>query len=167
VIRIGSLVAVCALGVLVWTGSSSGTTASGRPCIPNKKIGVKLYDRTPVAIYCGSAKATVHVQGKTYKFTDGLCFRVPSSFLIGVGKLTTFGTPKFKAFYLTAPATKDGTFHNQAIRYQLPGKDYTSATNKVVISGRRTRGTFSGRLTLGPPRGLKLGAKISGSFSCK
>jgi hypothetical protein len=157
--RIVFLLAVCAVGTLVWAGSSAGKSGAYLPCVPNKKLGVKSYGKVRVVLYCGSAKATVHMQGKTVHFSDGLCFRVPGNFEVGIGKYTSQGSPKFKAFLLNAPAFGDGTFRNQVIHFQLPGKDYLSAKNKVVIAGKRTRGTFSGK--------LMSGVLFNGSFTCK
>ncbi len=56
-------------------------------------------------------------------------------------------------------ATGDGTSRLGVLTLQSKGKELDAAKVKVVISGHRTRGTFSGKFQKGP--------KFTGSFTCK
>ena len=78
-----------------------------------------------------------------------------------MGKWTSISSPPlYKAVLFVIPADKDGTYRLGTITIQNKGKPTQAANRiKVVVSGNRSKGTFSGKF----PKG----AKFTGSFTCK
>jgi hypothetical protein len=156
------LVSVAVVAASVAALTAGGSSAAGRPCIPDKQAGVLIVNRTAVIVYCGHAKATVKSGGKTTLYGNGACYAAAGNLLVGVGKYTSYSRPKalFNAFYLVIPAAKDGTFRLGVLHIQRKGKLEAIANNvKVVVKGKRSRGTFGGK--------FDKGAKFTGSFTCK
>jgi len=129
-------------------------------CVPNVRPGTEVVNGVTVRIFCGSAKATVHAGGITYKRSNGACFPTPASLTIGIGHFTTVGNKAlYPSFFMVVGATRDGTVHTGVLYLQSKGKTQNAGSVKVVVSGKRTRGTFSGKFLKGP--------KFTGSFTCK
>jgi len=139
------------VAALAWT-----TQAPARPaCTP----GVHKIGGVTVRTFCGPAKATLRIGTRTYQFAGGECVRTAKMFLLNIGTITLGATPKSRYFgSLVSPAAHDGTFTNQVISWQVPGKGGGLAGAKVTLSGGRTKGTFSG-----PVIG---GGTGSGTFTC-
>jgi hypothetical protein len=161
--RVLVLAALAAAVLAAFAGSSAaGSPKVTKKCVPNKHPGVALEGRTTLLLYCGTAKASVHYQGKTHRYTRGACYKALGSLNIGFGMYTTAVTvkaPKYTAFYLVAPAPQDGTYRLGVLTLQFKGKSLDAAKVKVVVKAKRTRGTFSGQFRNGP--------KFTGSFTCK
>ncbi len=155
-----ALVAVLALSVLgVLAGSSSARTSAA--CIPDKKAGVTITDHTAVIVYCGHARLTITSNGKTTHYRGGACYPVVGSLSVGMGKFTPLGrTPLHSAVLFVVPADKDGTYRLGVITIENKGQKVKAANQiKAVLTGKRTKGTFSGKFPQGP--------KFTGSFTCK
>ena len=73
---------------------------------------------------------------------------LPRSFGISVGRV----------FGVGQAAPKDGSYASGTVVYVDGGKRYASLATKVVLTGGRTRGTFTGRLVTG--------GTFTGSFRC-
>jgi hypothetical protein len=151
-----AVLAVAGLGLL--TGSSSGATVK---CIPNKRAGITVVNHSTVLIYCGTAKLTITSAGKTTHWAPGACYKLPGSLSVAMGKWTSISSPPlYKAVLFVIPADKDGTYRLGTITIQSKGKPTLAANRiKVVVSGNRSKGTFSGKF----PKG----ANFTGSFTCK
>jgi hypothetical protein len=152
-----AVLAVSALGLLA--GSSSADTY--RKCVYNKQAGVLIHNHIAAIVYCGSAKATLKTGGKTSQYKGGACLDLVGSMIVGIGKYTT-GTHAslYTAFYLVMPLAQDGSSKLAVLTIQHKGKPTLSAGKvAATVSGKRSRGTFSGKFTTG--------AKFSGSFTCK
>ena len=142
--------------------ASAAPTKTIRKCVPNKQAGIDRIGFTTLITYCGSAKATVKSAGKTTKYTGGACLKIVGNLIVGFGKYTTQASPiaLSNAFYFVIPASGDGTFRNAVLTLQKKGQKARAANDvKVVVSGSRSRGTFSGKILNGP--------KFTGSFTCK
>jgi hypothetical protein len=60
--------------------------------------------------------------------------------------------------FLVAPAPKDGTYRLGVLTVQFKNKSLDANHVKVVIKGKRTSGSFSGKFAKGP--------SFTGTFSC-
>ena len=128
-------------------------------------------------MFCGPAKATAKVGGKTYVFTNGSCGRKSTYLYLNLGTEVLSG-PKGSYSYFgllvgaypganpgTKAAPKDGTYSGGLVTVRWKGKD--SILNgagdpnvKITLKKNRTAGTFTGT-TFIPPK-----VKVTGTFSC-
>lgn len=162
-------ICLAALGLLVAVQPATGrlgVMASAQPCSESTVGGATVFN------YCGSAKATVKLAGKTLAFKGGGCGLQKSSLLkgwaLGIGRYTVPpATAKFKYFGVAYVGTpKAGTFKKGefVITFSVPGKTYsvigsplgTPAMTVAVTKGAR-KGTFSG---------VASGKKVSGQWTC-
>jgi len=152
-----AVLAVSALGLAA--GSSSADTY--RKCVYNKEAGTLVHNHIAAIVYCGSAKATLQSGGKTSHYTGGVCLDLVGTMVVGIGKYTTGShAPLYTAFFLVMPLPQDGKSGLAVLTVQHKGQKTLSAGHvTAVVSGKRSRGTFSGKFTTG--------AKFSGSFTCK
>lgn len=147
-------------------GSSGGATASTPGC---KNITV---DGATVVVYCGPAKATIKMAGKTYRFSGGKCQQSVGFWTILLGKQTLPpAKSKFPSFQGAAKVakTKAGTYKKgeYTLSFQLPGKDVVISagnpyiqTGSVTVTAGAKKGTFAG------VDALKTSRHITGSWSC-
>jgi hypothetical protein len=56
-------------------------------------------------------------------------------------------------------ATKGGTFKDGVLTLESKGKALDALNVKVIVAGKRSHGTFSGKFAKGPT--------FTGSFTCK
>jgi hypothetical protein len=123
---------------LMWTAQA--------PARPACTAGVHATGGVNYRTFCGPARATLHLAGKTYAFTQGECTRTGSSFTINLGTITLPpGSPKYRYFGITVFNGRDGTFTNQAVALQFPGGKRASLFHaKIVLKAGRSQGTFAG-----------------------
>ena len=169
--HIGFVVAasVAAASALALSGVSSGATTS---CT----AGMTTVGGHSARVFCGPARATVHVAGRTIHFAGGSCQRTAKALTLQIGtvvlgaksqKIPYFGVEIGK--YLGASpgnpvAAKDGTYtgglvvvRNRAGAWDLNGYDKSV---KVTLQGNRSHGTFTGKTYFSPH------TRVSGSFTC-
>jgi hypothetical protein len=159
--RVVLVLAVLVAASLALTAATASATTI-RKCIPNKEAGTERNGLVTLIVYCGSAKLTIKSGGFTTKWKNGVCLKIAGNLVVGFGKFTTFATPKpvDVALLLTIPAPGDGTYKLATIEIQRKGHATKDASRvHAVVSGKRSRGTFSGTFLHG--------AKFSGSFTCK
>jgi hypothetical protein len=142
-----------ALAALVLTAQAP----AHQSCTP----GVHSSGGATYRTFCGGARATLHVGGKTYRFVGGSCDSTPSAFTINLGTITLPpAKPKYRYFGITVFTRKDGTFTNQAVGWTFPnGVHGTLLRVTIKLQGGRKRGTFSGTTLVDQKHG-------SGTFSC-
>jgi hypothetical protein len=157
--RLVVLAALVATAFSMSAGLSSAKVI--QKCVPNVRPGSEIVNGVALRIFCGTANATIHVGGVTSKRSNGACYsEVVGSMVVGIGKFTKAGTkPLYPAMFMAVAATKDGTFNNGVLTFESKGKTQTAGNVRVVVRGKRTRGTFSGKFLKGP--------KFTGSFTCK
>ena len=156
--RIARIVLLCSLALSVWAASPAGGSAAAKPACQG---GSQLKGGVSVHVYCGQAKATLRLAGRTYRFAPGRCLRTKSAFLVDTGIVTLLKKkPKFRYFGLAVVATRKGTYRNAVVRWQFPGRDVIVPKITVTLARFLREGTFSGRL----PKG---GGAVSGSFRCR
>jgi hypothetical protein len=123
--------------------------------------GVRTTGGVTYRTFCGSAHATLHFGGKTYRFVGGSCDSTPSAFTINIGTITLPpGKPKHRYFGITVFTKRDGTFTNQAVGWQFPTGAHNSLFHATIrLQGGRKRGTFTGTALADQRKGF-------GTFSC-
>ena len=131
--------------------------------------GVHPFGDVSARTFCGPAKATLVVGGRTIRYHGGSCERGPAYVSVNIGTVVLGLTTKLRPEYFGlnvgkvplfggAPAAHDGTFPAGAIAARHAGKGYAIMRGTVTRAGGRTRGTFAGTL-LG-------GGAATGSFQC-
>jgi hypothetical protein len=156
---LAALLAASALAV--GTASAPARPLAGR-CIPDKQAGVQVVNHVALIVYCGHAKLTLKTGHTTKLWTNGMCLKTAGNLTLGFGKYTALLHPiaLSNSLVLVIPAAGDGTFRLGLLTVQKKGQKATVADKvKVVVKGKRSRGTFTGRF-------LK-GATFTGSFTCK
>jgi hypothetical protein len=148
---LAAVVAACA----VWVAPSAGTPAA---CDPGQKVvkGTSLY------VYCGPARATVKVGGKTYRIFGGKCKRMPLAklYVVDVGIITIAGSkPTARYLGIRSKRLTPGTTRSAGIAVQVARRAYNVAPSVVKVAKGMRSGTFSGD-ALGPA------GAVSGSWTC-
>jgi hypothetical protein len=166
--RAVTALALCLAAAAVWAGGSAGTLSR-----PHCTSGPTTIDGADAHAWCGPAKATVHVAGKTYHFAHGLCqktegFSKGSKVLsVNIGTQTLPPpAPKSSYFGLLTDKAKGGTYIDQAVSWQVPGKGFAAFTNKVVVSKTLRKGTFSGKASVRINGTVKDVGLTTGSWTC-
>jgi hypothetical protein len=170
--------AIAVLGVLAALGLS-GTVVAAAPaaragCTP----GPFSSNGSSGVVFCGPAKATAKVGGKTYTLSNGTCARTSKYLYLNLGTEVLSG-PKQKYSYFgllvgaypgaasgTKASPKDGTYAGGLVTIRWKGKTAYILNGagdknvKITLKNGRTAGTFSGTTFLAPH------LKVKGSFTC-
>ena len=149
------------LAVVLAAAAAAATLTAAAPtraaCTPGvSKIG-GFQNRT----FCGPAKATVHVAGKTLTFTGGQCAISMGFWTVNIGTIELGQPRKTKSYFgiaLTKPSHADGTYRNVTFGFNVPGKSYLFAGGTLTLRKGGKAATFFGMLALG-------GAKVTGSVT--
>jgi len=154
--RIVRVAVVCAAAVVVTTALARTAPAAGKvaTCTP----GTKKIAGAPARTFCGPAKATVELNGKTVSYKGGSCSTSIGLFSLNIGTVvlgTVKGAPEY--FGVTAKA-KPGSQSRQTIAVVHAGASHAVIGTVTLKAGLRG-GTFTGKAF-----GSK--ATISGSFTC-
>jgi hypothetical protein len=169
--RLPRSAAAVALGLAVagiWAGGSAGEPArAGCTSGPTTIGGADAH------AWCGPAKATVHVAGKTYHFSHGICQKTEGfskgsmvlSVNIGTQTLPP-SAPKASYFGVLTDRAKGGTYKDQPVGWQVPGRGFAALTNKVVVSKTLKKGTFSGQASVRLNGKVKDVGLATGSWTC-
>jgi hypothetical protein len=154
---------LCAAAPVLWLVGAAGATRA--VCTP----GLTKVGGVTARTFCGPARATVKVGGKTFSLANGNCDRTARYVSVNIGTVV-LGLAKKKPDYFGLnvgrilgagkPAPRDGTYHGSALALDAGGKGYAVRADEieVTLTGNRTKGTFTATLLAG--------GSISGSFSC-
>jgi hypothetical protein len=170
--RTGSLTVLVALAIAAGLTAGAAAAPTRAACTP----GQTTVDGHNAMSFCGPAKATVKVKGKTYSFKGGSCIKTGKYVNVNIGTVV-FGAAKQKQPYFsvligaypganagTPAAPKDGTYGGGlvVVRIQNKGWDLNGFDKdvKVTLKKNRTAGTFTGSTHFAPR------VKVTGSFSC-
>jgi hypothetical protein len=160
--------ALCAAAGALPGSSAAVTTQAGCTQGPTTVGGASAH------AFCGPAKATVHVAGKTYHFKQGACLKSEGftkgskvlSINIGTETLPP-AAPKRAYFGVLLDKAKGGTFTDQAVSWQVPGRGFAVFNNKVVVAATLKKGSFSGKATMRVNNGkLKEVGLATGTWTC-
>jgi hypothetical protein len=122
-------------------------------CEPGTKVLGGLY----VQVFCGPARASLVVAGRTYTFRPGECFRSKDFTNVNVGTYTVGNVPVARYLRIVGPS-RDGTRLKGTVTWQLPGLGDGIRGARLTLMAKGTQGAFSGR-TLS-------GKRATGSFRC-
>lgn len=161
------LVAAAAAALLL--AAASGARPERSACTS----GVVKFGGVTARVFCGPAKATLRVGGKTISFAGGSCERTSRYVALNVGTVVLGQTTKRKPDYFgltvgaypsasAKPAGHDGAYTGGVVAAEKGGKPYLvrGDTARITLAGGRTRGTFKSTLLFG-------GGAVSGTFSCR
>ena len=168
--RVLLVLSACALGAVVAATAAAAPTRTS--CTP----GQSTVDGHSAMTFCGPAKATVKVAGKTYSFKGGACLKTGKYLNVNIGTVV-YGAAKQKQSYFavligkypganpgTPAAPKDGTYGGGLVVVRHQGKAWDlngfDKDVKVTLKKNRTAGTFTGSTHFTPR------VKVTGSFSC-
>ena len=152
--------AVVAVVVCGAAAASAGAAHDRSICTPGMSGTVRTF--------CGPAKATAKVGGKTLSWSSGTCSATSSYFAINIGQLELGSAHPTKPYFGISvgrfpgsnlpPAGADGTYKNAIIGFHS-GSTRVAARGTVTLTNGRTKGTFTGTQ-------MVVGGTVSGSFSC-
>ena len=140
-----AIAATAALG-----GAASATAGSCTPGVKTIKGG---FQRT----FCGPAKVTVKVGGRTITLSQGSCEKTSGYLAVNIGVFSSTPTPSSRPNYFglvvgrapgssTPPAPRDGTYRSGIVMTMVyRGTGYSAVGNvTATLSGNRTRGVVTG-----------------------
>jgi hypothetical protein len=144
-----------ATATLVLAASAFASPQSASACV----AGVKKINGVSARTFCGPAKATVHINGKTVFYKGGECSKSSFGWSINIGTVV-LGNLRQKPEYfgITAKSTA-GTQTNGAVAVVHAGKGLAVTTSRITLKAGLKAGTFSGKVFGAPTR-------VSGSFTC-
>lgn len=154
--KIVKVALVCAAAFLLTTALARAAQAAGKAatCTP----GTKTIGGASARTFCGPAKATVTLNGKTVSYNGGTCSTSIGLFSLNIGTVV-LGTVKNAPEYVGVTAkAKAGSQSRQTIAVVHAGAT-RAVIGTVTLKPGLKGGTFTGKAF-----GSK--AVISGSFSC-
>jgi len=144
---------ICVLGVVAPAAAGAASAAGTAGCTP----GVRTVDGSPARVFCGPAKASVHLGGKTMTFTGGVCERSGGFYVLNMGTFFAGGSKSPRPYFgLLIAKPKPGSYRGQSLSFRSGGVSRSSLADVTLKTLHG--GTFSGRL-IG-------GGTVTGSFSC-
>jgi hypothetical protein len=151
--KIIGILGVAAALALAASALASPQAATG--CV----AGVKKINGVTARTFCGPAKATVHVNGKTIVYKGGECSKSSFGWSLNIGTVL-LGNLQQKPEYLgLAGKAKAGTQAKATVAVVHAGKGRAIANATVTLKPGLKAGTFSGKV-FGEP------TQITGSFTC-
>jgi hypothetical protein len=170
--KAGVLVVISAWGLGAGLAASAGAAPFRLACTS----GQSTIDGRTAMTFCGPAKATVNVGGKTYVLSGGSCIKTNRYVNVNIGTVV-YGAAKQKQSYFsvlvgrfpganpgTHPARKDGTYGGGLVVVRYKGKAWDlngfDKDVKITLKKHRSAGTFTGSTHFVPR------IKVTGTFSC-
>jgi hypothetical protein len=140
---------------LVLAASALAAPQRATACV----AGVKKINGVSARTFCGPAKATVRVNGKTVSYKGGECSKSSFGWSINIGTVV-LGNLKNKPEYLgITAAAKAGTQTKGTVAVVHAGKSLAVTSSTITLKSGLKSGTFSGK-------GFGASTRVSGSFSC-
>lgn len=153
-IAMSALIVACTSTMLAASVGASGAVRAADACVP----GVKKINGVSARTFCGPAKATVKMNGKTISYSGGECSKGAGLLALNIGTVVV-GNLKNKPEYLGVAATaKAGAQPRQTIAVVHAGTS-RSIIGTVTLKPGLKAGTFSGKV-------FGSSGVISGSFTC-
>jgi hypothetical protein len=136
------------------TAVASGSPQSAAACVP----GVKKINGVTARTFCGPAKATVKMNGKTISYSGGNCSKSLGLFAVNIGTVV-LGTLRNKPEYFGVTAgAKPGVQTRQGVSVVHAGRSQAIIGTVTIKAGLKA-GTFAGKV-------FGSSKTISGSFTC-
>ena len=170
--RVHALIVVSALAIAAGMTAAAAAAPTRAACTP----GQSTIDGNSAMTFCGPAKATVRVNGKTYALKGGSCLKTGKYVNVNIGTVV-LGAKSQKPPYFsivvgaypganagTPSAPKDGTYGGGLVVVRVKGKSWDlngfDKDVKITLKKNRTAGTFTGSTHFSPR------TRVTGSFSC-
>ena len=148
-----TLVGLMAVAVAAFAVASPAT---GGVAAASCSQGQTKYGGAAAYAYCGPARATLTLGGRTVTYRGGSCRRTPKSVELNIGIAVLGDTDKSlprhcgvivgQLYGVGTPARRDGKYTDATIAFVEGGKRYAATSSSVVLSGSRTKGTFTATL---------------------
>ena len=151
----GTLAILGLLVTLTVAATAFAAPERASACVP----GVKKINGVTARTFCGPAKATVHVNGKTISYKGGECSKSSFGWSLNIGTVL-LGNLQQKPEYLGIAGTaKAGPQTKASVAVVHAHKGLAIATATVTLKAGLKAGTFSGKVFGEPTR-------VTGSFTC-
>ena len=148
-----------AFAVASTAGAGSSQTLAAAPCTPAGKA--VLIRKQSATVYCGPARATVRLGGRTMTFKSGTCVWTSSSFKVQLGTIFLFRNfARERGFEIRASGYPVA---RALIQVYWDGAYYEAGTLHATArpNASNTGGTFTGKTGRNGT-----GPSISGTISC-
>jgi hypothetical protein len=147
---------VCAAAIFLAIPLASAARAAGErtTCTP----GTKTIAGTSARTFCGPARATVTLNGKTVSYKGGSCSTSIGLFSVNIGTVVLGNVKNAPEYFGVTATAKPGSHTRQTIAVVHAGAT-RSVVGTVTLKPGLKGGTFTGRAF-----GSK--ATVSGSFTC-
>lgn len=154
--RRSTLLAIATAGATAFAAFAA--VAAARDATAACTPGVKTSGGVTYRTFCGSARATAKVGGKTVTFAGGKCEVAGGTFTVNIGTISLGAAkPKYLYFGMDVTPAKAGA-HTGLVAFSVPGKRYSLLNAKVTVKAGLRGGSFSGTVLSG--------GTASGTFSC-
>jgi hypothetical protein len=143
-----AVAAAVALAALAGGGTATAAASSCKPGVKNVSGGIE-------DVFCGPAKATISLGGKTATVTQGNCVATSTYLTVNIGVFSNVTTSKSRPDYFgldvgrtpgstAPPAGKDGTYRSGVVMVLVFRSQEYSVLGTATLSGKRTQGTVTG-----------------------
>jgi hypothetical protein len=146
---------VGATAALVLAASALASPQHASSCV----AGVKKINGVSARTFCGPAKATVHVNGKTVLYKGGECSKSSFGWSINIGTVVLGSLSKKPEYFGITAESKAGTQANGAVAVVHGGKSLAVTGSTITLKPGLKSGSFSGKVFGAPTR-------VTGSFTC-
>jgi hypothetical protein len=165
----GWLAAVLALAVAAGPGLVPPAARSAPPAAAACKAGPITIGGQPAEVFCGPARASVRVGGKTLRFVGGRCTRAFSELIVNIGTLILARSTVQRQPYFGAslPLKPGGKGSKPPTVSWASGRSH-GASPLLALQGPLVRYTLTNGLRGGIFSGVTYPGKqrFSGAFSC-
>jgi len=155
--RFAATLSAVLVAASVWAALATALPSSGACTAGLSKIG-GYQART----FCGPAKATARVAGRSLRFAGGQCAISQGYWTVNIGTIELGQQHKTKSYFgitLLKPSHADGTYRNVTFGFNVPGKSYLVSGGTLILSKGGKAASFSGVAATG-------GGKVTGSVTC-
>jgi hypothetical protein len=152
-IAVGTALAACVAGVSLAAAAPSATACTA---------GVSKIGGFTARTFCGPARATVHVGGKTLSFSGGQCAISMGYWTVNIGTIELGQPHKTRSYFgiaLIKPSHADGSYPGVSFAFNVPGKSYSVSNATLILRNGGKSASFSGAVTTG-------GGRVTGSVTC-
>ena len=143
-----------AAGALALAASATASPQAAAGCV----AGVHKINGVTARTFCGPAKASLLINGKTVSYKGGQCSKSSFGWSINIGTVVIGNLKNKPEFFGITARAKTGPQRDGAAAIVHAGKGL-SALGTVTLKPGLKSGTFSGKV-FGDP------TKITGTFSC-
>jgi hypothetical protein len=148
------IAAAFTLGAATALAGASGSPQGAAACVP----GVKKINGVSARTFCGPARATVKMNGKTISYSGGNCSKSLGLFSVNIGTVVLGNLRNKPEYFGVTARAKAGVQTRQGVSVVHAGKSHAIIGTVTIKAGLRA-GTFSGKV-FGSPK------IIAGSFTC-